>query len=94
MLFDLSGDCLPLSIAVDQQADLVLLLLGLLGIFLDHDGVSCSIDTVYHAEVTQELGSCLLVDFHLPSELLDQGLQLTLLPDIVENVDEDESRCD
>jgi len=33
-----------------------------------------------------------LVDFHLPSELLNQGLQLALLSNIVEDVHEDESR--
>lgn len=69
-------------------------MLGLLGIFFDHDGVSCSVDTVYHAEVTQELGSCLMVDLHLPSELGDQGLELALLADIVEDVDEYEGRSD
>ena len=53
MFLDLHRYGLPLSIAVDQQSDLVLLLLGLLGIFLDHDGISCSIDTVHHAKVTQ-----------------------------------------
>lgn len=53
MFLDPHCDCLPLGISVDQQPDLVLLLLGLLGIFLDHDGISRSIDTVHHAEVTQ-----------------------------------------
>lgn len=52
MLLDLRGHTLPLGIAVDEQSDLVFYLLGLLGIFLDHDGVSSSVDTVYHVQIT------------------------------------------
>lgn len=74
VLLDLRSHTLPLRIAVDQQSYLVLFLLGLLGIFLNHYGISSSIDAVYHAKIAQQLISGLLIHLHLASHLFYQRL--------------------